>query len=815
MPTRRRGWADLHTLWHKVIADLWLSRSRSLLAVSSMAAGVFCVGALFGMIDLQLNQMDAAHRLSQPSHINLMLRGDADAALLARVKALPDVAAVDAQTPVTVRFRRPDAAAWELATLVIRADYVAQHFDKIGLDAGHWPAPGRIAVENLSSQYAGLRIGDNLEFETKDGIRRLAIGGVVRHPFVKPPKFGGQLHFFADAAGAARFGVSEHGFRQLLLQVTAPYSEDKARAVAGAVRGLLSRHGIAVNATLLQDPEKHWGRPFMAGINSVLQIMALAALALASVLILNTVSAHITQQTDQIGVMKSLGGGSLTVAAVYLAEILILALLAIAIATPVGLLTAYLAACQLLGIFNIDCGGFKYSVRAIQLMVSGGILLPLLAALGPVWRGAGLNARLAMASYGLGADFGGNRFDRWVERLGARWLSTLPAAALGNLFRQKGRFVLTQSVLIIAGVMFLVLMSLTASLNLTLDNEMARSRYAVRLGFAADQPAAKIGEVARLLPATGRIELWRRLPLELFKDGQTVRQKGSLGMQMLALPAAGEMYRPLIESGRWFLAEDAAQPVLALSADTAALNGIQAGDWLDAAVGPKRQRWRVIATYRWLAGGGYSVEPVYAPWESVQQAGQPREFASLALMQAPIASRAEEAVYLEALKSRFQAAGMVLDAYNSQSRLEQRQIARNQFKPILGTLMGLAGMIATVGGIGLAGTLAIGVLQRTREIGVLRAIGAPSKAIFALFLSEGLLHGALAWALSLPLAYLAAEPVAAELGRILFGMALDFTFAGSAAAYWLGIVLGLAGLAAYWPARSAASLTVRQGLEHR
>lgn len=782
--------------------------------MASMAAGVFCVGALFGMIDLQLSQMDAAHRRSQPSHINLILRGDADMALLTQVKALPGVAAVDTQTPVTVRFRRSDTATWTLATVIIRSDFAAQRFDKISLDAGRWPSAEQIAVESLSAHYAGLRIGDSLELATEAGNRRFALGGVARHPFVKPPKFGGQLHFFADSASAAWFGVPEYTFRQVLLQVTPPYSEDKARTVAGEVGSLFSRHGIAVNVTLLQDPQKHWGRPFMAGINGVLQIMALVSLALASVLVLNTVSAHITQQTDQIGVMKSLGGGNLTIAAVYLAEILLLALLAIAVAMPVGLLTADLSACQLLAVFNIDCGGFKYSRRAVYLMVLGGILVPLLAGLGPIWRGAGLNVRMAMASYGLGADFGGNCFDRWVERLGARWLSTLRAAALGNLFRHKGRFVLTQSVLIVAGVMFLVLMCLAASLNLTLDNEMARSRYAVRLGFAADQPVAKIREIAESLPGTRQIEPWRRLPLEMTKNGQVLRQKGSLGTQILALPVAGDMYQPLIESGRWFRAGDTGQSVLVLSADTAALNGIQTGDRLDVAIGSKRQSWQVIGTYRWLVGSSYNVEPVYAPLETIQQLTQQPDSATFALIQAPITSVAEEADYLQTLKSRFQAAGMPLDVYNTQGVLEQRLFARNQFKPMLGTLIGLACMIAAVGGIGLSGALAIGVLQRRREIGVLRAIGAPSKAIFGLFLSEGLLHGVLAWVLSLPLAYLAAEPMAKRLGQTLFGITLDFTFAGLAALCWLGIVLGLAWLASYWPARQAAGMTVKSSLEH-
>ena len=36
-------------LWHKVWFDLWHNKTRTLLAVLSIAAGVFAVGAMFGM----------------------------------------------------------------------------------------------------------------------------------------------------------------------------------------------------------------------------------------------------------------------------------------------------------------------------------------------------------------------------------------------------------------------------------------------------------------------------------------------------------------------------------------------------------------------------------------------------------------------------------------------------------------------------------------------------------------------------------------------------------------------------------------------
>lgn len=800
------------TLWYKIWADLRLAKTRSLLAILSICAGVFCVGTLFGMIDLQLSKMDAAHKNSQPSHINLILRGFADNGLLAQIKAVPGVADVDILTPISIRFRRIGATEWNLGTLIIRAGPSLQKFDKTSLISEHWPAAGKIAIENLSASSARISPGDSIEFETAAGLQTLEIDSMVRHPFVKPPAFGGQIHFFADLSSAGLFAVPEASFRQLLVRVTQPYQELKAGAVAKEIRSLLLKHGHAVNVTLLQDPEKHWGRPFLAGINRVLHMMSLVALGLASVIILNTLAARITQQITQIGVLKSLGAGIGIILQMYFAETILLALLAIGLALPLSLASSYFSSCHLLGLFNIDCGDFSYSIRAIQLMCIGGLLAPILAALGPVLRGASVNVRVALSSYGLGGDFGYSRFDLWIEQLGLRFLPTLYAAAFGNLFRRKGSFCLTQSVLIIAGVMFLVLMSLIASLDLTLNNEMARSRYAVRLGFPIDQPETQVLEIATSLPETKYAEVWQRLPLEISRNGGVIRQKGSLGGQLLALPAASTMYQPLLESGRWLQAADAGRRVLVLSAETAELNGIQAGEWVKLKIGADQQSWQVIGLYRWLVGNKFAIEPAYAPLETVRALTRQPDSVSFVLLNARIDTLTEEFDYVRSLKQGFQNQGIPLDVFTTESRLEQRQFARNQFKPMIATLSGLACMIAVVGGIGLSGALAISVLQRTREIGMLRAIGASATTIFRLFCLEGLLHGFIAWLLSVPLAYLAAEPVSKELGETMLSIKLDFCFDRRAVFYWLLLVLVLAWVAAYWPARKAAKISVRECL---
>jgi putative ABC transport system permease protein len=137
-----------------------------------------------------------------------------------------------------------------------------------------------------------------------------------------------------------------------------------------------------------------------------------------------------------------------------------------------------------------------------------------------------------------------------------------------------------------------------------------------------------------------------------------------------------------------------------------------------------------------------------------------------------------------------------------------------QFGLLVTFLLIMALLIAVVGGMGLMGTMTINVLERTREIGVLRAIGASSPAIFQLVLVEGIIIGWLSWVLGALLAVPIGMLLANLVGIAFFQSPMDFVFALDGFIAWMVVVAILGGLACFLPARSATRLTVREVLAY-
>jgi putative ABC transport system permease protein len=129
-------------------------------------------------------------------------------------------------------------------------------------------------------------------------------------------------------------------------------------------------------------------------------------------------------------------------------------------------------------------------------------------------------------------------------------------------------------------------------------------------------------------------------------------------------------------------------------------------------------------------------------------------------------------------------------------------------------LLFMAFLLATVGSLGLMGTMSINVLERRREIGVLRAIGASDRAVIRLFVLEGVVISVIAWAGSIVLAQPMSRAMSYVVGMNFAKLPLTYVFDLRALPLWLTIAVVVSALSSLLPARAAARLSVRETLAY-
>lgn len=797
------------TLWHKIVFDLWHNKVRTILVVLSIAVGVSLVGCIFGMNDQLLAGMDAAHQAVTPSHINMGLSRYITRDEVEGIRRVPGVIDVEPYNQIALEYRTGPTAEWKLGVAGLREDWDHQHMDLVQLREGSWPAKESIGIERLSASYFGLNIGDTVWFKQNDRIRSFPVTGKIRAPFVPPPSFGGQAFFFMSSAAMERFGVPPGKFSAVYVRI-APYSQEYAKTVATAIKERLANQGISVGGTIYQDPNKHWGRVFIEGFSFVLQILAVVSVLLSIVLVYNTLTALVTQQTNQIGILKAVGGQEWTIVELYLAGVLAYGLLALFIALPLGIFPAWAVTRYFLNLFNIDYDQFQYSNNALLLQIAAATIVPVLAALIPVMSGARITVRQAIASYGLGGDFHSSRLDRSIERIGARLLSTQYATVLGNMFRRKGRLFLTQFVLVTAGATFLMTMSLFSSIDFTVDNFFAARHFDLTVFFNGRPRASRALEVAQSVEDVVGTQFHLLFPATIRKQGERINEAG-LGVTVEGLDPASDFMTERIVAGRWVQPGDNLAVVVPY--ETANKNNLRLGDFitLDLGVFGKRD-WQVVGTYQALLQGNFSGDTLFVPLNALEDASKSYDRATRMFIRTP--ARDEAAVNAVRDQIRTLGAAQNVNIAAFQTEAEFRRSVNSQFSIVTSFLLFIAILVALVGGFALMGALSISVVERTKEIGVLRAVGARTRTLMSMFVMEGALQGVLSWVIAVPISLLVARPVASFMGQIMFHFPLDFQYNFQAMWLWLGIVLVISILASILPARSATRVSVRDSLAY-
>ena len=785
----------------KILRDLKRNLGRSVLAVLSIAIGVFAVGINSGMMDMMPKRMLSSYQAANPPHIRLWLSGVVNDDEVARLAREPGIAGVEGVRDLSARWRLTPDQDWRNVDIAVRADYEHLQYNTVNLISGDWPHKDSVAAEASSVEAFGFKPGSTITLQINGREHEVKIGGVIRNIMSNPPSFGGNATLFISPQMADDFwGWS--GYTALLVQVP-HYSAQAAQAGAEQLKQVLDKMNVSVFFYRTYDPNKHFAQDMVDGVIMITTVLGILALGLGLFLVINTINALVAQQIPQIGIMKAVGGTRRQIMTLYLGGTLIYGLLALLIALPLGVLAADAISKSLLQLMSIPPEPqINLSLSAVTQQVFVALLVPLLAALWPVFSGVRISVSQAISNYGIGATFGKGLIDRLLARV--RGLPRQAILTLRNTFRRKGRVVLTQITLIMAGVVFVMVMSSAASFTYTIKFLTQSLGLETLMNF--EQPV-RLDEVRPIIESQPNVEF---AEFTLFQSTTAYKDKEAVEGQDIFINAVQPDSRLLnltVVNGRWLLPDD--EHAVAISTDTAKKMDVNVGDKIYLKInGDQRIEWTVVGTLTDLSNGQRNI---YVPLGIYQREVGLTGRGTTAWVAVTPDTGATQLAVEKNLRDVLNARGLKVGSTQTGEAIRVQN--ENQFSVLTSMLLTMSALIAIVGAIGLAGTLSINVLERRREIGVMRAIGASSFQIARLFVGEGLILGLMAWVIAIPLSVPVGQVFSHVIGQVIsFDVVYQFSWSG--ALQWLVIIVVLSILGAALPGWRATRISIRESLAY-
>jgi putative ABC transport system permease protein len=311
-------------------------------------------------------------------------------------------------------------------------------------------------------------------------------------------------------------------------------------------------------------------------------------------------------------------------------------------------------------------------------------------------------------------------------------------------------------------------------------------------------------DTAEEVPGVVAAEPWR------FASTQLVSSAGGEGRATFAfgLPPNAQSVRPTILEGRWLMPDDGNAIVA-----TANLRDddpdLAVGDNITLRIDGRDTTWTLVG----IAQSPTMRPFLYAPEGALERAtGEVGRAGVLMIVGEPGMTRVEQDALGKAVREHLEAQGVDVAAATSAGMIRETQ--ETVFNVLVLFLSSMAVLLGVVGGIGLTGTMTINVVERAREIGVLRAVGASDGSVLTIFLTEGVLIGALSWALGVLVAIPVSKLLSDALGMVFADRPLTWAYSVEGAIVWGVIVLILAAIASLLPSWRASRLAVREILAY-
>ncbi len=801
--------------WRKVLRDLSANKTRTALVVLSLAIGVFTVSLLINAQSMLRTDFDREFAAVNPSSATLIIPQGFDPDFVQAIRRMPEIKDAEGRGSATVRLQvGPDR--WINLDLSAIRDFRDIRIDMVQPVSGVWPpTKGEILLERTSLNLAdiknlgvglnNLNLGQELTLKTVDGKERtLKLAGFA-YDFNRTPSPGtGRAYGYVTLDTLEQLGQPRamNELSIVVVRASRKLDKDSILSVAEQVKEKVEKSGRTVSVIIVSEPGQH---PLNAALDAIGTILgALGALTLVggAFLVFNTIVALLAQQVRQIGMMKAIGARPGQIAGMYLMIALVFGLLALVIATPLAILGGSQFARFLGGFFNLDLKDVQIPIQAfaVEAVIAFGV--PLLAAIYPVLSGTRVTVREALSDYGsTRMETRARLLDRFLQQLRGPLFRRPVLLSLRNTFRRRARLVFTLLPLALSGAIFMSIANVRTSLVSELDDIYTHKSYDIDISFERPYRVEKITATAQGVPGVTRVEGYHQTT-----DAYRVRADNNRAGNIFVkgLTPATSMQRFSLLKGRWLLPGDR-DAIVANDAFLRDETDIRLGDAVHFTIKGRELDLQVVGVTREKMAPPtiYMTDAYFA-----SVFGEVGRVGSIWIQ----TDRRESQDIAESLEAQFQQSN--LNVALTQTLSDQREGIEFHFSILSIPLGMLAVLLALIGGLGLMSTMSTNVMERSREIGVMRSIGAANSSVQQIFIVEGILIGVISWLVSIVASWPPSKLLGDQIGVRFIKVPLPFTLSEGGLLIWFVLVIIVAAASCYLPAQNAAQTSVRELLAY-
>jgi putative ABC transport system permease protein len=732
-------------LLSKSFGDLKRRKARTIFTVLTIALAVAALG-LFSVVPLMDTAMEREVDDSNMYDIrvgvpNLVLNDS-------HIDGLEDIENVNGvevrslfYTRMYIGERRNDVI------LIGIEDFSNQKVDVISIDSGK--APGNMQVlsdRNLerANLYHG-KIGESVRiYDFQGNVQELEISGSAHSLlYANYPMFGVSV-FYTDFETVHSLSNSS-GVNIISFDLEDNTQEDADIAIE-AIEGYLTQNTDFVSFSDIPDVRLNgdWpGEQQFSDMSSFFVILTLMTLFCSVFLISNTMHTMITEQKREIGQLKAVGATKFQVVKSYATTGLIMGGVGAIVGGLLGILISHLMVSYLANIFFGVTPAFNvyFPVFIISILVGCGLtLLATLPALVKVLR---MTAREGMEKHGIATNYGNSRFDKLLMKMGG-----MPRSAqmgLRNVARKKGRSVSTILQITLAVGMFLAIISIGASIQAAVSQEFGNFGSDIISSGSMEGGRPLYEDLQYVLEDIDGVKI-----AEPIVNTEAIVKDKNLGVFGYSHDTISYDFKSTLYKGRWFDENEELSnaTVIVLTKSFSEVENLKVGDTLQVEMATGTFSFEVIGITSSLMNNGMACFiPISTVQDKLMLGDDVTGFSIVTESKShDLIDRVSTDIEDTMLEKGFVVNNLILYVMEEQNHQANQQV--------MNLMMAVGGLIVLITMIGLMSMLTMNVIERTKEIGMLRCIGSSSRSIRSVFGVEGLVIALFGWTAGIPFGFL-------------------------------------------------------------